>query len=221
MVIIVLATGGYFYIKYRNTQKLLANPQEAAKVEISDTVKKVSALVEVPDGEEPTVATVSDAAKLKDKPFFAHAQDGDRVVVYAKAQKAILYRPSTNKIVEMAPVAMPETASTQESSPAATPAAKPAEKVTVTILNGTDIKGLAAKAETKLSDQSERYTVEKTDNAAAQGYTKTLVVDVGGGHEQTAADLATLLGGEVAKLPDGEESPSTALLVIVGKDFTP
>lgn len=50
--------------------------------------------------ETPTIATVSDITKLQGQPFFAKAQNGDKVYVYSNAKKAILYRPSENKIIE-------------------------------------------------------------------------------------------------------------------------
>ncbi|MEO7364045.1 MAG: hypothetical protein ABIV43_00865, partial [Candidatus Saccharimonadales bacterium] len=58
----------------------------------------------VPADETPTVATVSNVEKLKGQTFFANAQIGDKVIVYVNAKQAILYRPSTNQIVTMAPV---------------------------------------------------------------------------------------------------------------------
>jgi hypothetical protein len=63
---------------------------------------RVGAVIILPDDETPTIATVSDLDKLKGQPFFAKAELGDKVLIYAKAKKAILYRPSTNKIVELA-----------------------------------------------------------------------------------------------------------------------
>ncbi len=67
-------------------------------------LERVGAVIILPDDETPTIATVSDLDKLKGQPFFAKAELGDKVLIYAKAKKAILYRPSTNKIVELAPL---------------------------------------------------------------------------------------------------------------------
>lgn len=69
--------------------------------EANSIVERVGALMELPD-EDPTVATVSDVESLRDQQFFQKAQNGDNVIIFPNAQKAILYRPSTNKIVEIA-----------------------------------------------------------------------------------------------------------------------
>lgn len=102
-----IGAGGYYYNKYSDSQKevkRLSNPQEAAKSQVSDAVAKIGRLVDLPSGETPTLATVTDPAKLKDQAFFANSKVGDQVLIYTQAKKAILYRPSTNKILEIAPV---------------------------------------------------------------------------------------------------------------------
>ena len=59
--------------------------------------------------------------KLGDQAFFSKAQKDDRVVIYAQAKKAILYRPSTKKIVEVAPLNIGENqAQTGQQAPAGT-----------------------------------------------------------------------------------------------------
>ncbi len=44
----------------------------------------------------------------KGQPFFANAQVGDKVLIYYKAKKAILYNPTDNKIVEVGPISDPQ-----------------------------------------------------------------------------------------------------------------
>jgi hypothetical protein len=64
----------------------------------------VNRLLVVPSEEMPTIVTVTDLEKVKDQPFFMHAEVGDKVVLYTAAKKAVLYRPANDKIVELAPV---------------------------------------------------------------------------------------------------------------------
>ncbi len=81
-----------------------ATPQTNNIDENKELLEKVGKLVVLPVGETPTIATVSDLSKLKDQPFFAKAQPGDKVLIYSTAKRAILYRPSTNQIIELAPL---------------------------------------------------------------------------------------------------------------------
>ncbi len=101
VAVIAIVLAGYFYMQVR---KLQQNPQVAAQQEASDLVTKVSKLIVLPAGETPTIATVSDPAALKDQPFFAHAQKGDKVLIYAQAKKAILYSVTLDKIIDVAPL---------------------------------------------------------------------------------------------------------------------
>lgn len=56
--------------------------------------------------ENPVMSQIVDVSTLKDKPFFAQAQNGDKIVLYQQAQKAILYRPATRQVVEVMPLTM-------------------------------------------------------------------------------------------------------------------
>jgi hypothetical protein len=104
VLILILGAGGtaaYFYKKYSTVKNTEAN---VAKVESDATVAAVGKLIMLPADEEPTVATVTDPSKLQNQTFFAHAKVGDKVLLYVKAKKAILYDPSANKLVEVAPL---------------------------------------------------------------------------------------------------------------------
>jgi hypothetical protein len=133
LIIVVAGAAGsaYFYNNYQSSQeeldKLKKDPNTLARQESKDLVDKVGKLVELPKGENPTIATVADKSKLAKQPFFAKAKNGDKVLIYTEAKRAILYRPSTNKIIEIAPVRIGEDQpvtkdeSTQESEPTETP----------------------------------------------------------------------------------------------------
>lgn len=98
----------YFYSQNKKAQSLVSNPQEISKLEIADIVSKISKFMSLP-AEEPSLATVLEADKLKDQPFFAKAENGDKVLIYAVAKKAILYRPSTNMVIDVNPLYLDET----------------------------------------------------------------------------------------------------------------
>lgn len=89
------------------------NPQALVQKQSQAIIDKVGALMELPANETPTVAAVSDAAAARTQSnFFANAQNGDKVLMYVKAGQAILYRPSTNKVILVAPLTFSNQAAT-------------------------------------------------------------------------------------------------------------
>jgi hypothetical protein len=101
VMLAAIAAAGFFY--YQNTQ-LKQTPQLALQEETADLVEKVSKLVVLPEGETPTIATVSDPEALKDQIFFAQAEKGDKVLIYTNAKKAVLFSVVRNKILNVAPL---------------------------------------------------------------------------------------------------------------------
>lgn len=72
------------------------------KKERSDNlIEKVGKLIELPANQTPVLGTVTDKEKIKDQSFFSRAENGDRVLIFSEAKRVILYRPSTNKIIEV------------------------------------------------------------------------------------------------------------------------
>lgn len=106
IIIIAIIPTFYFYYQNKNTESKLSNLQQKSQAsdDLNAVVERIGKLVLLPTGEQPTLATVSDVSKLKDQLFFTNAANGDRILIYEKAKRAILYRPSLNKIVEMAPI---------------------------------------------------------------------------------------------------------------------
>lgn len=106
IILVILAISGiygsyYFYSKY---QAIKSNPNLEAQKETEVLILAVGKLMELPKDETPTIATVLDKEKLKDQPFFKTALNGDKLLAYNVAMIAILYRPSTNKIINVAPI---------------------------------------------------------------------------------------------------------------------
>lgn len=119
-ILLIVIFGGaavYFYTQYAT---LKADPNKTAKAETAKLVSQVSRLIVLPTGEDPTVATVTDLDKLKDQPFFAHAKNGDKVLIYTQAKKAILFDPVANKIVEVAPINIGDSTKTKTTPAPAT-----------------------------------------------------------------------------------------------------
>lgn len=101
LAVLLIVTLGTTYFFYKKSQAVMA--KDPVK-ELEQTIKMVSKHLVLPTNETPTMATVSDPEKLKDQPFFVNAKKGDKVLIYANSQKAILYDPVADKIVEVAPI---------------------------------------------------------------------------------------------------------------------
>ncbi len=211
VLVIVLGSVGsaaYFYNQNQIAQKMLKDPTGASKEEIKAIAKALSKFMDLPTDEEPTLATVLDKEKLKDQPFFAKAENGDKVIIYTKSGKAILYRPSTGRIIDIAPINLGESQG----------------MVNVYVLNGTSTAGLAKTFSAALKAQATNVTVLGEDTAKKTDYAKSVVIDVTGKKAELAKQMASLIGGEVSTLPAGEILPTVKdqtidLLVIVGANL--
>lgn len=71
--------------------------------DINVIMSRVSLLYLMPTDEEPALATVTDSSKLTSS-FANKVQNGDKILFYEKNNKAIVYRPSINKIVTVEPI---------------------------------------------------------------------------------------------------------------------
>lgn len=101
LVVVLAGTSIYFY---RQFSVIKQDPNAISKAEVKTLTEKVGRLIVLPKDEDPTIATVSDPEALKDQTFFADAKKGDKVLIYTNAKKAILYDPTLNKIITVAPL---------------------------------------------------------------------------------------------------------------------
>lgn len=118
VILSLLAVGGssagiYYYAQYKNLSMRASDPKGEAKAILA----KVGKLIDLPVGEEPTVATVQDATQVKSQPFFAKAQNGYRVILYTNAKLAILFDEKGNKLINVGTINV--------GTPSGTPAAVP------------------------------------------------------------------------------------------------
>lgn len=102
-IVLVVLIGAAAYL-YQQVATLQSDPEALARQEAEALVAEVSKVILLPQGEVPTVATVSDPTALADQAFFAKAKVGDKVLLYPQARKAYLYDPSAKKVLEVAPI---------------------------------------------------------------------------------------------------------------------
>lgn len=200
LILSLIAVSGYFYWQRHKAQ------------DNSNVITSLEQLIELPT-EEPSLATITDIEKLKDQPFFQKAENGDKLLIYKNSQKAILYRPSKNKIIDFTLIDTSSVANIEEKQIELSP-------VRVALYNGTYVQGLTKIAEGQLLTQ-DGLTVVLRENANQKEYEKTLIIDLSGKNKTIVNSLIPQVKGEIAQLPEGEKVPQEAdVLVILGKNFT-
>lgn len=242
LIIASISVSGYFYYQYRNIKN---NPDIVAQEENSSLLEKVGKIMDLPQNETPTIATVSDKDKLKDQDFFKNSENGDKILIYANYKMAILYRPDVNKIMKVAPLVMDQndskqgatennnstsqiqTPTNQNSQNSNSSPSEPSDAIIskdiksddlrIIINNGTTTIGLTKELQEKLNGTT-GINISNTGNAAKNDYTKTLIIDLTHKNTDLINQIAQAIGGEIASLPDGEMAPEDAdVLIIAGK----
>ena len=94
------------------------NNNQMSDKQITTLVKKVSKIMMIPD-EKPVIANINQAEELmKEQDFYVGSKNGDYLIVFTGAKKAIIYREDENKIINVGPVVMdqekPNTTETKE-----------------------------------------------------------------------------------------------------------
>lgn len=149
MILIILivggAVGGTFYLYWTSQLKLSmlekAVPQVVDDYQNQTLIDRVRRHMDLPS-ETPKLITITNAASMRQQPFYAHAQDGDKVLVFS--QRAILYDPVRDRIVEVgfirpvAPTSVAQVTATNSAQPAVAGAQTSAPQPTPKILLKND-----------------------------------------------------------------------------------
>jgi len=217
--VVIVVLGGFavfVFLEYQQTksefERFRSDPRALVAEQNNQLIDEIGKLVELPTTEEPTIATITDVDRLKDQAFFTKAENDDKILIYTDAKRAILYRPSTNKIIEVAPVNIGQDDLAQA-------AETEQQTYDVVLYNGTVTTGVNEEVEAVISSSSNSYSIRNKTNAS-QTHLQSLVIDLTGNNNAAATDLAAIIGATVSELPEGESVPENAeLLVIVGADL--
>lgn len=121
VIFLVTAVNGFFLLGLYQKDNFLTNLAKSGtekvlgtvtgKTEKSNNLQANDSLVAevgsffILPNEEAEIATITDVETLrKTEDFFDVAENGDKLLVYKKAKKVILYRPGEKKIVAVAPL---------------------------------------------------------------------------------------------------------------------
>lgn len=126
LVFVLILFLGIVFLRYTPLMKSLPLPgfvksftlsqseDEKAKEQTKTLIAQVKKHMVIPD-EEPVVATVTDASLLvKEQKFFEGAENGDMLLVFPKAAKAIIYSSKRDLVVNVGPLIAPTQANGTE-----------------------------------------------------------------------------------------------------------
>lgn len=219
LALVLLVSAGLFiagYMQYKAKQP--AEKQQGISAEEAQSlVAKVGKHIDLPE-ETPDIATVTDKSSLPQDDFFSKAQNGDKVLVLKSIKRVILYRPSTDKIIDVGIYNAPQVAADASPTPE-----ESKEPIKIVILNGTQEAGLAKKASDLI--ESEAVEVVATGNALGE-YQTTSISSVGISNNISESRLKAVIKGVtkvtvgVKDYPDEENEQSKVdAVLILGDDF--
>lgn len=218
LVVGLIASSVFFYFRYK--QEVSKNPNR----EISAIVATISEFMFLPN-ETPTLATITNVDELAENALFDRAENGDKVLIYSAAKKAILFRPSEDKVIEVLPIY--STAESSTLSPSPTPILLEsklvekavAEEVSIALYNGSSIVGITTKAERALNSGFSNLKIVLKDTTQSR-YEQNIVVNLSGDNESLVNDLANEFDAQIIDLPEGEREPNADLLIIIGEKYS-
>jgi len=225
IVVVLIVSGGYgVYEKY-----FYLTPAEKAKKELAAAVEAVSGLMILPEGDEPVLATVTDAKTLTaQQAFFAGAVNGDQLLLFPHNLKAVIYSPSRKMIVNVGPIQQQPAVAAGDSQPPISNSRTNSNNqipndlnktvLTVEIRNGTGKTGLAEQTAQEIGKNGKFNVVNVTD-AQKKNYSKTMLYTKTEDAEKLllASELTSSIGATaISKMPAGEKSTDADALVILG-----
>ncbi len=105
---ILIGACAWLFINYNNAQKQVdylsgLTVEDVNKKATDELLEKVGKLILLPEDEQMTISTIQDIERLVEaEPFFEKAQNGDKVIIYN--DRAIIYNPTKNILVNVGPV---------------------------------------------------------------------------------------------------------------------
>jgi hypothetical protein len=176
-----------------------------SKNDLDFTKSRVGKLMILPKDEQPTLATVEDKAKLKDKFLISKAETGDKILIYTKNHIVVIYRPSINKVAAVGTVN-------------SDPALAEAQNTSLTILDSTNNPSKTQEIIDKIKAAYPKLKITDGGKTNRQNFPYTIVIDEADQKPELRDALIKAAGGKRGFQPSSEDSPATDFLVIVGQD---
>ena len=175
--------------------------------EIQKVLRQLSSHIILPS-ETPSLATVKDPTQVKEA-FLKQSKIGDKVLIFSKTGKIILFRPSINRIVDVGSVVID-------------PSLSEAKGARVVIRNGSKFAGAADTASAKLKQIYPNIATVTIEDASRTTFEKTIGIDLSSDQKflEFSTAAAQLFGGQAGIIPLGEsKTQNVDILIIIGNDF--
>lgn len=230
-VALIVATAGFFYYQYDQTNaELMEIKNDVLTDETSSILEKVALLIELPSNETPTISTITNVGNQISDSLLKDTKKGDKVISYNVADRTIIYRPSTNKIIDVYNATRTELIESTDNANVAGTNTKLADEysssltkasLTITISNGTKTVGLASEVASNLKDViADKYEISQIVTKDANFlYPETQIIPISEHGKKEIAELVNITGFIKATLPQAESSPETDILIIAGNDI--
>lgn len=105
LLLLAIGTSGYLYYRYNQaTSDPQGQLEQKNSTETKEVLDSLGRILLLPTDKQPTVAKVEDVDKLKksNETFYKDVTKGDYLVLYT--DRAIIYRKTENKIINIAPI---------------------------------------------------------------------------------------------------------------------
>ena len=105
VIVAAMIAFGVFVVRWRLSSKgQIDTSQLSSQITELTTIKAaVAEHILLPTDEEPVLATITEKDKITSQ-FLSKSENGDKVLLYSNAQRAIIYRPSLNKLIDVGPL---------------------------------------------------------------------------------------------------------------------
>ncbi len=141
---------------------------------------------------------------------YQQSLDASPTANFLHERKAILYRPTENKIIEIQPIHIAPAV-----SPQAGAVLEKQSPLRVVLENSYGASQAASLLKNELVKQMSTLTFI-TGQSAVYRYPRTVVIDLSMNHKDVATQLAARIHGEVVTLPVNERRPDADILIILG-----
>ncbi len=210
ILVVAITSGVFIYLRKHPTllgaSSLPKEEPRETRTELSLILADIRKVMLLTESETPTLATVTEAEKMKTQSFFKNAENGDKVIIYVASHKAILWRPSTKMIIEVGTVSKDNSTATTD----APPRVDLEKKVAIRATNAEKLATIVKKAKTIPGVQ-----ITASETSATTQYNKTLVIDLSGKRSSEAQLLAQILSATVGDLPSTEKAAKNADFLIL------